>query len=364
MGILAGILALPSFLHRSEQLTILWSPEWNSRLWCLFELAAFIRMHPASAKPIRLVPVKIGRIILSQMFCSVLVQLICWVSLEITGTFTQSAMLDLLNPDIETNETNGGDEHLPQVRQQLFEFYVVMFSIFGIMALLILPSFTYMGQVNMKDLATLPVQLWNFRVQNCKCFCCSNSHRDPTTGETLQCDRLLVHRMLAKWFSASEETEDDLSYLNSFNKVVQDELSLVMQSASGSTLRFRDAFCAAWGCTFPWISDFIPWWANSELRGLSFFLWFLRGFMLWSYNGLLVMIMMQGSVVLWKVSLSVIDRMPVAVLVVLQVAAFLTLALCVWLPFRWWYATTSVVSVIMLQSSKCFIQTVLAKRLV
>ncbi len=364
MGILAGILALPSFLHRSEQLTILWSPEWNSRLWCLFELAAFIRMHPASAKPIRLVPVKIGRIILSQMFCSVLVQLICWVSLEITGTFTQSAMLDLLNPDIETNETNGGDEHLPQVRQQLFEFYVVMFSIFGIMALLILPSFTYMGQVNMKDLAALPVQLWNFRVQDCKCFCCSNSHRDPTTGETLQCDRLLVHRMLAKWFSASEETEDDLSYLNSFNKVVQDELSLVMQSASGSTLRFSDAFCAAWGCTFPWISDFIPWWANSELRGLSFFLWFLRGFMLWSYNGLLVMIMMQGSVVLWKVSLSVIDRMPVAVLVVLQVAAFLTLALCVWLPFRWWYATTSVVSVIMLQSSKCFIQTVLAKRLV
>jgi len=332
-----GILGLPSFLHSSEQLTILWSPRWNSRLWCLFELATFIRMHPTQTKPIRLVPVKIGRIILSQMLCCLLVQLICWVSLEITGTFTHSGMMDLLSPDIEINF---GDENLQQVRQQLFEFYLVMCSIFGIMALLILPSFTYMGQVNMKDLANLPVQLSNFRVQDCECFCCSNSHRDPTTGETLQCDRLLVHRMLAKWFSESGETEDDLSYLDGFNTVVRDELSLVMASASGSTLRFRDAFCAAWGCTLPWISDFIPWWANSELRGLSFFLWFLRGFMLWSYNGLLMMIMMQASVILWKVSLNVIDCMPVAVLVVAQVAALLAVALCVWLPFRWWFVTT------------------------
>jgi len=72
--------------------------------------------------------------------------------------------------------------------------------------------------------------------------------------------------------------------------------------------------------------------------------------------------MMQASVILWKVSLSVIDCMPVAVLVVAQVAALLILALCVWLPFRWWFATTSAVSP--LQNPNCFIQTGLAKGLV
>ena len=237
-------------------------------MWCLFELATFLRKN-SEGNSIQLVPVKMGRVLL--------LLILCWVGIA----FCHAVMLDVMSPQFETS---GNDESLPQVRQRLFEFYLLVFSLFGVVIMLTLPLLMFLGQATFKELANLPVQLSNFRVQDCKCFCCSNSHRDPTTGETLQCDRLLVHRMLAKWFSASEDKEDDLSYLDSFNTVVRDELSLVMSSAGGSTLRFKDALYAAGGCTFPWISDFIPWWANSELRGLSFFLWFLRGFMLWSYN--------------------------------------------------------------------------------
>ena len=47
-----------------------------------------------------------------------------------------------------------------------------------------------------------------------KCFCCSNDHVNPRTGEKLPCDRVLVLGMLERWF---RDTEAQESYLESFN---------------------------------------------------------------------------------------------------------------------------------------------------
>jgi len=41
----AGIRALGGFLRHSRELHIMWSPEYFSRLWCVYELAAFLRLH-------------------------------------------------------------------------------------------------------------------------------------------------------------------------------------------------------------------------------------------------------------------------------------------------------------------------------
>mmetsp|Transcript_52537 Transcript_52537/g.162500 ORF Transcript_52537/g.162500 Transcript_52537/m.162500 type:complete len:623 (-) Transcript_52537:12-1880(-) len=41
----AGIRALGGFLKHSRELHIMWSPEYFSRLWCVYELAAFLRLH-------------------------------------------------------------------------------------------------------------------------------------------------------------------------------------------------------------------------------------------------------------------------------------------------------------------------------
>uniref|UniRef100_A0A7S0A022 Uncharacterized protein n=1 Tax=Pyrodinium bahamense TaxID=73915 RepID=A0A7S0A022_9DINO len=41
----AGIHALGGLLRRSRELHIMWSPEYFSRLWCVYELAAFLRIN-------------------------------------------------------------------------------------------------------------------------------------------------------------------------------------------------------------------------------------------------------------------------------------------------------------------------------
>lgn len=258
-----------------------------------------------------------------------LLQVLCWIALAVT----HALMLDLLSPQFE------GDKDIPQVRQQLFQFYLLAFAIFTLVITLILPSFIYVGQRIIRELTELPAQLQEFRVQDAKCFCCTNNHYDPTTGKVLPCDRVLVHRMLERWFS-TEDDYSDSSYLDRFNTVVREELSIILLSEGGSTLRFRDAFYASWSCTIPVISDFIPWWANSNLSGVSWFLWFLRGFMLWSYNGIVMMVMMRVCVIVWRLSVAFLDKMP-RFLLLTQVAALLSSAMFIWLPFRWWYVRTS-----------------------
>ena len=77
-------------------------------------------------------------------------------------------------------------------------------------------------------------------------------------------ERVLVHRMLALWFGKTSD-EDDFAYVERFNKLVREELLIVV--LSDGTLRFSDAVKVAWSVTIPWISDFIPWWADSDLTG-------------------------------------------------------------------------------------------------
>jgi hypothetical protein len=141
---------------------------------------------------------------------------------------------------------------------------MVTFGILAVIVALFLPSFIYIGQGIIRELAELPAQLKSFRVQDVKCFCCTNHHREPNTGETLPCDRVLVHRMLARWFGKTSD-EDGFAYVERFNKLVREELSIVV--LSDGTLRFSDAVKVAWSVTIPWISDFIPWWADSDLTG-------------------------------------------------------------------------------------------------
>ena len=78
-----------------------------------------------------------------------------------------------------------------------------------------------------------------------------------------------------------------------------------------------------------------------KISGFSWFRWFLRGFMLWSYNGIVMLAWMCMCGILWKLSLAFLDRVPRCILMVAHVAALLGFAILIWLPFRWWYVMTS-----------------------
>ena len=44
------------FLRFSRRLLVLWSPEYLTRLWCVYELATFVKLHPDGASRIDFMP--------------------------------------------------------------------------------------------------------------------------------------------------------------------------------------------------------------------------------------------------------------------------------------------------------------------
>ena len=93
----------------------------------------------------------------------------------------------------------------------------------------------------------------------------------------------------------------------------------------------ENVFCSLWIFMAPF----------RKISGFSWFRWFLRGFMLWSYNGIVMLAWMCMCGILWKLSLAFLDRVPRCILMVAHVAALLGFAILIWLPFRWWYVMTS-----------------------
>eukprot|EP00435_Cladocopium_sp_Y103_P038908 s244_g10.t1 len=55
-----AILSLAGLLKRSDSMLILWDPSWTERLWCLFELAAFLRSKKDLKKELIIRPTFLG----------------------------------------------------------------------------------------------------------------------------------------------------------------------------------------------------------------------------------------------------------------------------------------------------------------
>lgn len=62
----AGVDAIAGFLSKSRQLRILWSPPYFSRLWCVFEIAAYRKVNPRGA--LVLAPMFVERTVLLVVF--------------------------------------------------------------------------------------------------------------------------------------------------------------------------------------------------------------------------------------------------------------------------------------------------------
>mmetsp|Transcript_36160 Transcript_36160/g.84661 ORF Transcript_36160/g.84661 Transcript_36160/m.84661 type:complete len:582 (+) Transcript_36160:36-1781(+) len=318
-----GILGLAGFLEKSNTLTILWTPRWATRLWCTYELAAFMQQ---SNKLIELMPVRMAGILLMQ--CG------CWSSISIAHAIVASG----------SDDGQEGDSDLAAHRLTL-----IRLGIFSVIVVALLVWMVHTGLWFMKELAELPGQLKAFRIQDAACYCCAHGHRHPKTGAKIPCDREYVYWMIRRWFHDPEAPGE--SNLDSFNALVREQLApVVLKHAGGSTLPLSYALYACAACNLPWLIDYIPWWVaagdSGEKTGIAFFVWWLRGMMLFLFHAFLQLAMMRICTMMWKALLPLADRVWRVVLTTVQIVMMLIIAMVLWLAFRVVYQVTDSTSLL------------------
>jgi len=272
-----GIFGLAGFLDHSRQLTIFWSHRYFSRLWCTYEVGTFLR--DKKQKPILVIPVKLA----------VIFSIFSLAELLIMGGYFASASLTL--------ETESTENEF----QQLISF-LLFFSIFYAPAL---PVLFFLGIGMMSDLTDLPRQLREFRVQDAKCFCCSNQHRHPDTGETLPCDRELMFHTLKKWFGKEEDLHDE--HLETFNQLVHKDLApQVLQSVASDVLPFSYSMYMVVVSCFPGLCSLIPRLVEGppDTSGaiLQHTIWVCREIMAWIFPGVVVLYALRLSTRFWLIA--------------------------------------------------------------
>jgi len=279
-----GILGLAGFVDHSKKLTILWSPRYFSRLWCTYEIAAFLRDQVTDEKPLQVMPVKMSVILFLLSVCWHILT-ICFYVLEYV-TDDDTGMLDEI----------------------LVGAFVAAFL------MLTMPIVCYIGIGLMKDIQELPNQLKTFRVQESKCFCCSHNHVHPETGRRIICDRQLVFKTLKRWFGAEGNTLAHLTlptcgrnpeqHLDAFNFLVQSDLAqTVLKSVGGDTLPFSYAVYMVSICNVPFLAQYMASWKaeHGAYTSLELAGWTLRKFMDWATLSLVMLCSLRFCMFLWRI---------------------------------------------------------------
>jgi len=196
-----GIRSLAGFLASTDRLIICWSPRYFSRLWCTYELATW-KFLGKSHDDVLFMPVPYVMTIYLSSFVITLAE----IALH--------------------------DNRYPALLQWIF-------------MLGMLPICHGLRRI-IKEMHGLPAQIEAFSVKKAACFCCTNNHIDPGTGEAMPCDRELVYEALRRWFplydghdTMSDEEIDEYSF-NIFDEYVHKEIGPRMLANTGPfKLRYR-----------------------------------------------------------------------------------------------------------------------------
>lgn len=226
-----GIRGLSTFLDRSEELTILWSSRYFTRLWCVYELATFLR-H-GQAQQVKLFPVAMARVLL-----------------VIASSSVPARILDDFNYILGSSDIFAA---------------VVQFAYI----LLVQPLILYLLLGVMADVQNLEKQFKEFSIQKSQCFCCTSDHRHPDTGETLMCDRKFVYEAVRTWYAAGADGDNngDSIHFEKFDQVVRTSLrSSVLEGAETVILPFKIMFCLAVVNQAPAVVQMMTWSEADMLR--------------------------------------------------------------------------------------------------
>ncbi|CAK8998061.1 unnamed protein product [Durusdinium trenchii] len=164
-----AILSLAGMLKRSSEMLVLWDSSWSERLWCLFELAAFLKSKRNSKQVLTIRPTFLGP-------CSVCAFLGMSLAFLPVTTF-------------------------PAQRYSLPAIFLCVFGTLSICGC----SMAFRGYF--RSVERLKEQLQSVKLEQTRSLCCDTNHRDAE-GRQVICDREILKECVALWFGSTEAFEE------------------------------------------------------------------------------------------------------------------------------------------------------------
>ncbi|CAJ1388310.1 unnamed protein product [Effrenium voratum] len=166
-----GLLSLGGNIGNAKSMLILWDETWIERLWCIFELATFLRSHPDATKNLIILPIFFWPFCVANF----------WVGFAVG---LGNVVLPFNHPLSFVSGTLGMLLVVFVLEKLMHEFYC--------------------------SLALLEERLRKFSLNDAKCACCDNDHKGPY-GQEVRCDRHVLIQVMCLWFGSEAEIESHIS---------------------------------------------------------------------------------------------------------------------------------------------------------
>ena len=168
-----AMLSLGAFLKHSDAMLVLWDATFMQRLWCLFELAAFLHSREAGTKTrLTIRPTLLGPLFLTTVFSLIIfnaVTTFAWVLIE-----------------------------------GFWYFWLVVLLLSSVNFWLT----AHMGRGYCRTIGRVRDEIAEFSVDKLVSWCCCVGHKDPASGARLTCDRKIILQCIQIWFGTVNAFEN------------------------------------------------------------------------------------------------------------------------------------------------------------
>ncbi|CAK9025331.1 unnamed protein product [Durusdinium trenchii] len=163
-----GVINICAFLKNSESLLVLWDATYVERLWCVFELAAFMKSSEDGGRKLIIKPTILGP--------SSIASCIGLFAMQLSQTAVP------------------------------FENRLHGFLLWSLVCCLGLFSAVYVWRSYYRQIDKMKSQLQHFRIDQTKAHCCEQGHVDQH-GRRIPCDKETISECITHWFGSVEAFE-------------------------------------------------------------------------------------------------------------------------------------------------------------
>lgn len=254
----AGIKSIGGILQNSQELLLAWDSSYFQRLWCTYELSAFLhKKHklrddshdaqmPRQRPRIIVIPVQLGGVVFAVLLGNTFVCVFAWMQAVSNEFMPYSVRFDPYG--------SAGDNPWGFIAWELVRLCPLMIAARWVRKYL-------------RHFAKMDKQITSFRVNAAKCFCCTVNHINPENGQRMSCDRILVEDGIANLFSSNVNRSKQQA-LAEFETDVRYNVRRAMKFSLGKKSHIPYKFAVLLGIPF-FLSelDFVSSFQNHEMLG-------------------------------------------------------------------------------------------------